>query len=354
MIFDSSEIQKLRQKYAGVPNYELPKILLWDKFDEFENERLLLESLIGQVGEEKQKEWQHRLVKSDDGQFLGAWFEIRLFGWLKEYFSVQVAPSPYGCDPDFSVDNGNTSIIIEAKAHLIKPEEKAKDQNLSRIFSYLECIKKPYFAHFEINHLGTSVEKGYLNNVVGQWLDSSDEKLLYKDEYGNDFVFKDKKESQLDFFCPSCSSGFTVESYELKPSLKGKAGQHKPIRDAGMPYIIALYIEPHNMSARDVVDAWFGKTVVIVDRNGGGIIDTRTNKQGLHYFGDIIRHKSVSGTLVFTSKTNPEKKMNELTISYIQNPFALNPFPTDFFPVHSRFVVVGKNEGYYEMDWFKN
>lgn len=351
MIFDSPEIQALRQRFGGVPNYELPKILLWDKYDEFENERALLESLIAQVREEQQKEWLHRLVKSDDGQFLGAWFEIRLFGWLKEYFSVQVAPSPYGCDLDFSIGNGNASVFIEAKAHLIKPEERAKDQNLSRIYCYLEEIRKPYSAYFVVNQLGTKTDKEYLNKTVEAWLESSEEKLSYHDENGNDLFFSNKMVSQLDFFCPTSSSEFTVDSDELKPSLKDKAGQHKKLRQAGLPYVIALYIEPHNISERYVADAWLGKPVVIVDRRGRGIIETRSDYSGIHFYGREIRHKTVSGTLVFRSTINPVKRMIELTASYIQNPFADTSIPNDFFPVDSRYTVIERTESGFKMDW---
>ena len=99
------------------------------------------------------------------------------------------------------------------------------------------------------------------------------------------------------------------------------------------------------------MEAWLGKTVVVVDRNGGGIIETKTDESGIHFFGREIRHKSVSGTLVFTSRLSEEKKMKELTVSYIQNPYAENPLPIDLFPVDSRFIVVDKTEKNYVMDW---
>lgn len=351
MIFDSQVMKKLRNKYAQLPNYEIPEIILIDKIDEFENERNCLESLISEVRKEKQQDWLGRLVNLSDNQFFSAWFEIRLFGWLREHFAVEVAPAIDNCCPDFSLDYPNSPVIIEAKAYISPPDEKARNRNLSRIISFLGCIEKSYFIHFSIQRLGVSVDKENLNKTVSRWLDSPDDHLLYEDDQGNVIEFRDKRKSELENVCVSCSTAFSIISDVLKPALREKAHQHKVLRHSGYPYIIALFIEPHNLSAREVVSAWLGNPVVVVDRGGGGIIETRTDYSGIHFFGREIRHKSVSGTLVFTTKLNPDKKMKELSTAYIQNPFAEIPFPIDFFPVESRFVVIAKTEKNFVMDW---
>ena len=222
MIFDSKELLELQEKSEGKANYEVPEIILMDRIEEFKNERIMLESLFSQVRIEKQKDWLARLLNDKDEQFIGAWFEIRLFGWLTEHFRVEVEPVINGCCPDFSIENMESRVIIEARAHIIPPEERARQQNLSRIFTFLGCIEKPYSAHFSVDQLGTTVNKEYLLEEVSGWLNTQNQTLLYMDDYGNVLEFNDKRETKLEHFSPWCSSAFTVQPEVLRPALREK------------------------------------------------------------------------------------------------------------------------------------
>jgi hypothetical protein len=115
MIFNSHQMEKLRKKYENQEPAKLPEIVFLDRSDKLSGERQYLEDLIALVPREKQNDWLGRILKDDYVQHLGAWFEITLFGWLKDIAKVEVEPQICGKRPDFLLIIRDNKIIIEAK-----------------------------------------------------------------------------------------------------------------------------------------------------------------------------------------------------------------------------------------------
>jgi hypothetical protein len=82
MIFDSSAMRRLRLKYSSEPDFSAPRIVLIDRSTKFAGEREYLEQLVSQALVARQRDWIGRLLNEDHAQFMGAWFEIMLYGWL--------------------------------------------------------------------------------------------------------------------------------------------------------------------------------------------------------------------------------------------------------------------------------
>ncbi|HXQ38911.1 MAG TPA: hypothetical protein VN843_33220, partial [Anaerolineales bacterium] len=154
MIFDSHQMAALREKYKTVPNYEVPEIVFLDRYEGYSSERNLLEQLLGSVNEQKQRDWLGRFVNEDPSQHIGVWFEIMLFGWLREHFDVQVEPEILGNYPDFSLEIHDLHLAIEARALLISPEERERRSRFNRILSTLGSIERPFSVILKVKKLG--------------------------------------------------------------------------------------------------------------------------------------------------------------------------------------------------------
>src|SRR4051812_32283712 len=94
MLFDSPRMQHLRRKYVDVYDCEAPRVVLLDRLNELEGERKYLEDLYASadVPQPKRNDWKGRLLSDNEGQHLGAWFEMMLCGWLRDVGPVSIAP----------------------------------------------------------------------------------------------------------------------------------------------------------------------------------------------------------------------------------------------------------------------
>lgn len=280
MIFDSLQMNRLREEYKDKEPSVLPRIVFLDRSDKLSGERQYLEDLIALVPKEKQKEWLGRILKDDYIHHLGAWFEIMLFGWLNEIAKVDVEPEICGKKPDFSLHISDNKIIIEAKVF----QDKINFKTIKK----LELLKP---------------------------------------------------------------IAFFVNVKPLRTALKSKADKHKAIREEGYPYVIAIMTESIAISDEEVIEAWFGKTKWILDRNCNCIIDECIDRSGLHFFGTEVVHKSISGTLFFNCRYDETLKRRVLIGSYIQNPYSNIQVDPLVFPVRRKFIVLEKDSTGYKMDW---
>lgn len=352
MIFDSRQMIALREKYKNIPDYDAPLIILLDRQKRYYGEKSILEDLFGKVDANKQKDWFRRLLNEEPDQHIGAWFEIMLYGWLLERFTVDVEPEMFGNRPDFSIKIADQELAIEAKAFLISPEEREKNQKFSRIFSSLHLIKRPFLVNIKIKQLGEKVDTNDLLEKVANWLDTeADQNFVYQDEKGNALILSSTSMPSLKKVAATYSEGFWVNSDVLKSPLAKKAKQHSELRGASIPYIIAILLEPPTLSAEEVVEAWLGKQTVVYDLNTDQVTEEKIAKSGIHFFGKEIKHKSVTGTLVFRVGHDEMKKSRYLQCWYVQNPYANSPVNPDHFPAQARFVVMEQKGRNYKMGW---
>lgn len=354
MIFDSTQMKILRDKFKDLPNYEVPDIVFLDRHGEYEGERQLLEYLFSTVSYQKQQDWFGRLVNADFQPHVGAWFEIMLYGWLRERFSVQVEPEILGNFPDFGLELSKLQLAIEAKAFLVPPEERDRRQKLNRIISTLGGISKPFSVILKIEQLGENIRNGEFVKAVINWLETAaDQRLDYQDRRGNILQLSATPRSNLKKLGVISSEGVGVNPEVLRPPLSKKADQHKALRKAGYPYIIAIFLEPSHLSAEEVCEAWMGKTTIIYDVEINKVIEEKFDESGISFFKQEILHKSVTGILVFKAEYDGGRKSRYLHPWYIQNPYATTMIDPNIFPVDSRFMVVGQNNEMFEMKWVK-
>lgn len=354
MIFDSPQIIALREKYRELPNYEVPEVVFLDRHDDYKGERLLLEDLLEKVSANKQKDWIGRFVNKDAQQHIGAWFEIMLYGWLLEHFDVLVEPEILGNFPDFVLNILNQQLVIEARAFLVPPEERKRRQKINRIFSSLGSIQKSFCVVLKINQLGDSIGIVEFVEKVSHWLGAAaDQEFDYQDQHGNIIHMSATPRPTLKKVGVISSEGLCVNPEILKAPLRKKAAQHKALRKAGYPYVIAVFLEPTHLSAEEVSEAWLGRLSVVYDVDTNQVVEEKFDQSGLHFLGIEIKHKSVTGTLVYKAGYDGVRKSRYLQSWYVQNPYANVKINPAIFPAESRFVVVGQDEKEYEMKWVR-
>ena len=354
MIFDSFQMATLRQKYNDIANYEVPEIVFLDRFDGYEGERQLLEELFASVSASKQKDWIGRLINEDPSQHIGVWFELMLFGWLREHFTVQVEPEVLGNYPDFVIELKDIHLAIEARAFLVTTEERERRSKFNRILSTLGSIEKPFAIILKVKKLGDKIETDKFSVEVCQWLDTNaDKEFEYKDDTGNCIHLAARQAPNMKKLGVGSSEGFRVNPDVLKPALSAKAHQHKALRKAEYPYVIAVFLEPSRLSAEEVVEAWIGKTVVEYDLENDQVVEEKFDESGIRFFKEAIVHTSVNGILVFKAVYDEMGKSRRLQCWYVQNPHANKSIDPDTFPANSRFVVAGQDDKIFEMKWVK-
>jgi hypothetical protein len=115
LIFDSPKIRKILDKYANQINSMVPSAVFLARADKCSNERDYLEELIIQTPPTKQKDWLDRISSEDEVNHLSSWFEMMLYGWLRDLGEVEIEPEINGKRPDFCATILGNRIIFEAR-----------------------------------------------------------------------------------------------------------------------------------------------------------------------------------------------------------------------------------------------
>lgn len=325
MIFDSERMSRLRERYNDIPDYAIPEVLLLDRHDDYSGERLYLETLALSVPAHKQKSLINTFIQTDVGSHIGAWFELMLYGWLKESCLglVEIEPERERHYPDFLINVNNQEIIIEAKAFQIAYEKREHEKSKWEVIASLRQVNRAYALVIEELVVGSHISTEELQQEVEIWLEVEPETpFCFANDSGYRIHLTSISHDDLDHVVTIGPTVFEYVNPEpLKEPLSSKAKQHRRIRRAGYPYVIAVYIESSFLSAEEVAEAWFGRPPVIIDQKTLRVLDERLGRSGLHYFGSEILHRSVSGTLVFKSFWSEQFQGRQLNAWYIQNPY---------------------------------
>lgn len=355
MIFDSSELLNLCEKYSVSPVYDIPSIVHLARDEEYVGERKYLEDVFIEVSEEKRKQWLGRLVSDVRAQFWGAWFEMMLYGWLKPLGELIIETQ--NSEPDFIL-KGTSSVAIEARAILSAKEEWLEDKLISKIIVTFRQIRKPFTVRITecVPAQSGLFDKKLFHKRVTQWLDTNaNEQIFYEDKYGNNLKLDATLTIGLKSVYGVHWGNLDRDLSILRKALSHKAKQHKALRESHIPYVIAIFLESYSLKPSNVVEAWLGKSVLQVDRIARTTVLT-TDSTGIHYGGDEIAHTTVSGTLVFKSKYNESHLRRELESYWIENPFAEDTIKIDpkLFPAIERFLVTERTPTYCTMEWFNS
>ena len=348
-------MQELAKKYEDKPDFLVPENVYFARTPKLENSRVYFEELICSVSEEKQKEWLGRLLDTNHANYRGAWFEMMLFGWLNDLGIVEVEPTVEGNLPDYSVEIEGQKIFIEARAVLETVAERNKKRLEQGIFWSLQQINLPYAVNVLAVRSSQFPDWKNLREKTANWLSTSPLEQ-YEYNVGKTIIvmktmdIPDYETSSVKVMGPVGQAKW-ITSDSLKNPLREKAKQHRSIRKAGLPYAIALFIEPLLLSAEEAVKAWFGEEVWVVDFEKKEVVDSYSDQTGLHYYKSEIRHTTVSGTLSVKSEWHSEKNIPKLETWYIENPFAKVSIDSNAFPAQARFIVTEKSDKGFMMTW---
>ena len=353
MIFDSERVQSLCHEFKNQPEARQPLIVRLATWDEVSGEREYIENLVALAPKDTRAGWIAGLTHLKDEEHLPDWFEVMLFGWLRQLGEVAPEPEVNGSRPDFELTIGRTTMYIEAKTVLRQAADRESDCRLEELIATLDHIQAPYIVEVTESEFGANLDLSDLSAQITDWLESGSEGPYFYHDYGGNrihFEAEPNPDSKSVATIVPASSMF-VRADELKPKLKRKAGQHKTLRRADHPYVLALYPEKWVFSGEEVVRAWFGDTRLTYDSRSKRLVDTRLDRSGLHFLGREIKHTSVSGTLLFQARWSERLKRRKLHGWYVQNPFARSPIPPDLFPVEKRYVVVTRDDQSLGMVW---
>jgi hypothetical protein len=119
LIFNSEKIKKLLEKHPPIQNNSIvPSAVFLARSDKCKNEREYLECLVSQAPKTKQKDWINRISREDEINHLSSWFEIMLYGWLKQLGDVKIEPEIDGKRPDLCMNLQGTRVFFEARVRM--------------------------------------------------------------------------------------------------------------------------------------------------------------------------------------------------------------------------------------------
>lgn len=349
-------MSKLLSKYAAAPDHAVPEVVYLARSPKMEADREYLEHLLNSapLTSSKRNDWVNRLVKEDYEDYKPAWFEIMLYGWLKGLGEVEVEPDLEGNSPDFVLHINGQQIVLEAYTLLEYQEERLWGRRTAELMSVLQDIKKPVLIGVDEYEMAGPLQTERLKQEVSGWLEASPTSTFsFRDDNGNNITLRvatGTSFTNVTVFGPGRSAMVSIEP--LKAPLRKKAGQHKAIRKAGYPYVIALLPEPWQLTEESVAEAWLGKTQYHWSASNPEQGELVANPHsGLHVFGGEVRHTTVSGTLTFRPIRNVKDNHNDLQAWYIENPYAKVPLDPALFPVVSSYVVQERAEDSLKMAW---
>lgn len=354
MIFDSSRMQEIRDQFKAKREFEWPLILKVSEFEELEEERKILENLIGSVELSIQKNWQDRLITQNDSTYLGAWFEIMLYGWMCNFSVPKVQPEIENCLPDFVINLDGQEIVIEAVVRRYTEEEIQKNYFEAAVWWAVHQVDVPYAVSYDASDIIAMPETDNLIKELDEWLRSNYENSLeYRDCSGNKISFNSfsRKLSAV-----SSNNFKSNNTRPLKSTLWIKSNKHVQLRKKGLPYIIAIYLESHTQKPRDVIEAWLGDEKFVYEKDFSKFLGGIYDGTGISFNkGGELRHQDVSGILIFKQKYF-EQPMNTLIKGwYFDNPFCDPGIHVDgsLFPIEDCYVVKRKYDDRVTMDWKK-
>ena len=284
---------------------------------------------------------------------MGAWFEVRLFGWLGAFGETFPSPEFAGRRPDFDVRAGGTRFLVEARAVVKDPETRERQRRERDVTYALQQIDLPYVVIVNELTMGHDFPLQELESEARAWLEHHPSQKFIMEKGDNRVIMTAEPRPNGSRVGVVLGPGEfrTVSGEPLKRPLRQKAVQHAAAKEAGLPLVVAVFLESHELSADEVVEAWLGRVVYKVDWQKGQAVAQGSDLSGIHFFRGAIRHTTVTGTLVFKSEGLDSSGSINLVASYVQNPFAANKVDPMIFPATRRFVVAEETAESYRMAW---
>lgn len=326
MIFDSPAMTRLDDGYATAS--DMPYAVLLNRADDAAEHRAQLERIVASAPDGVRKRWTKDLVSSDNGSFVGAWFEVMMFDWLNCIGNVIPSPTVSGNHPDFLLSTNGQSIVVECKVLRFPENDRQVQQKIGPLLESLNAIPAPYLITVSPIHLGRELDLQSAVQAVNDWLRRNpDEPLCYCDSKENNIRFSacvlDDDAAEV---CTVLEEAPDMESDDpvigvsrLASALDDKANQHPALQKADYPYVIAIFHEEPLITPRSVVRAWRGEERLSISPTDGKVVNYRFDKSGIGYQDGEAVHTSVSGILLCGCHREADTRQMALDCQYVSN-----------------------------------
>lgn len=324
-------MNRLREDFAEVDEFHLPFPVALDRIDVLASELEHLVELMNSssIPGSKRNKWASELANTDVGQSWGAWFEIKLFGWLQDIGDIEVGETKHA-NWDFELSVDPQVIIVEAYAYQKRELERRNDGIIADLNTAFDGLKLPYVLTVNVEEFGSGLDKERVRAAVADWLSNApDEPFTFVEAHGTRITIEAQHLPDIHHAVVySVGCPLTVESsHTLYGKLEDKAIQHKNALGSEAAYIIAVLLQPDALHIPEVHEALFGRSVYDSD------LDVlRFDGHGVLLSNGGPRHEHVSGVLAFRAFWNQELQRNSISATYIPNPNANVPISEKLFP----------------------
>jgi hypothetical protein len=324
MIFGSLEFSALKHKFENKPDFEKPEILLIESIEEYSAEKKLLESVLQEVYTDYKsvaREWKKGLLSEHRGNYLGSWFEVMFYDYLKGIGDVVPKPKYKSNFPDFLIKFNDKSVFIECTSVDYSKEE----QQVIRVFDILGSLDFDFGIDVKsINYINNFNEQDFVIKVDNWANEILDSPFLYPN------IKQAKIKLEKRYNCQGvCGPTFSVsrtDSSRYVDDLYKKAQQHRDILKDKMPYVIAIFSKQslHNLSY--LRNAWLGDQKFVYDMSKGEFLSEVFDNLGVGFEDGTPTQNSVTGLLFVKVAWGMNDQRRSLKVSYFPNPNSDNRF----------------------------
>ena len=179
MIFDSRRARNLIAQFTHSKPWDRPYWVVFATTPEFGSERGYVEHVLTSAPRKHCIRWSKGLLTRSNATFVATWFEVMLFGWLREFISVTIEPTLRSGHPDFLVEINDREIYIEAAVYLLSEEERAEGRYVSQVFSLIRTLHHPYLVNVNLLDVQRDISERRFLAAVGPWLSNSPTRFFF-------------------------------------------------------------------------------------------------------------------------------------------------------------------------------
>ncbi len=317
--------------------------------------RALLEDWFSYYHDEHKEQLRNSLTVRDQGQHLGAWWELYIFslyrclGYSIDEIHPELDLEGVDTTPDFLVTRDGESMYVECTVVSATDGPVTDNPGIeAAIYDAINEISDPNFLiRLQIKTEGKEQpRKKHIKAGIGNWLKgiNPDDVLADITTTGDldalpqrDFSFHDwvltctaipkspdkrTEKGRLLGIPPSASVVFVRNAERIRDALSDKGGHYGPRGSLDKPLIIAVLSVNNFAEIRDAADAVFGTTAISIARDGASSAEPTRRRDGYWRGPDSDRGARVSAVL-FSHDMQPWSVASHLPIAFI-NPWADN------------------------------
>lgn len=316
-----------------------------------------------------QKDLKRRLRSTDDGKFLGAYFEVVLHEFLRQRgYRITIHPDigQTRPGPDFLASNDN-AFYLEVKTRFSGAEIVEKEREINSFLRMIDSIPSPYLISLQFyTWLPDGFDSKRARDVLATYLDSLSFQRI--DEI-KEYHYGDQGAS-IDYAVYQRKSGawgppivaswgyplrWSSGSKLVRKALHQKSKRYKGIKSLGLPFVIALCSGDLMIDEEALDSALYGKVQVTFfpghpkpgpewHRDLSGLLPpTPGDPSG--------RNTWVSAVMFCERRGIASEGGHRYLMRVYHNPWAVLPLPIEVFKGLPQWVKIGETETEVRMEW---